>query len=102
MSVHGDSFGSLHSLTRLFPPQGNSVRTVGATRMNAESSRSHAIFTITLTQQTKLTNRMSEKAMISRDITRDLSRDVESAKARASRTSHALPWREPRCLSVTW
>ena len=31
--------------------QGNSVRAVGATRMNAESSRSHAIFTITLTQQ---------------------------------------------------
>ena len=29
--------------------------------MNAESSRSHAIFTITLTQQTKLANRVSEK-----------------------------------------
>ena len=48
--------------TRLLShPQGNSVRTVGATRMNAESSRSHAIFTITLTQQTKLANRVSEK-----------------------------------------
>lgn len=30
---------------------GNSARTVGSTAMNAESSRSHAIFTITLEQR---------------------------------------------------
>lgn len=47
--------------------QGHSVRSVGATRLNAQSSRSHAILTLTLTQRQELDGeggappRLSEK-----------------------------------------
>jgi hypothetical protein len=44
VSSHEDIFRAIEA--------GNAMRTVAATNMNAESSRSHAVFTIQFTQTT--------------------------------------------------
>lgn len=60
-----ESYGEMHALIE----QGNAIRTVAATNMNAQSSRSHAVFTVQLTQtkrdpEVKLASKVESKIQL--------------------------------------